>query len=343
MTGVAQGLRQAGMSTLLGVVMVTIAAPSWAVTRHVRNWGVDSPTCGTTAAPCRSIGEALSLAVSGDTVLVGPGRYSNDLDGDSVYNEAGEEPSTGLVIGDGVTVKSTHGAAATRIEYSGTALIVVSGGNGAIFGKRNHGFTCVAANIVAGISFPSGGSVSGNVLFVESSSFPLYGIIVFGGAVARDNRIAALSSLDPFSVGIQSDGVVERNVVIGFPFGFQSSGTLRRNVAIENRIGFYLVNPSVAEFTKNIAVANSHYGVYLASLATVTGPFQKNTIVGNDVGTNCGLYNNSGTAVTATKNFWGPGGPGADPADNVCNGAGSSTTTTPFLAAPAAPGPGAVQ
>ena len=57
----------------------------------------------------------------------------------------------------------------------------------------------------------------------------------------------------------------------------------------------------------------------------------KNTFAGNDPFGDCGLFNGTGTTVTATDNFWGAvTGPGPDPADQACNGSGSSTVTTPF-------------
>ena len=75
--------------------------------------------------------------------------------------------------------------------------------------------------------------------------------------------------------------------------------------------------------------------VLLSVVATVTG----NNLFGNNAGvsssgfTNCGLLNDSGAQVTATGNFWGAaGGPGPDPADDVCNDGGSTTATALFAA-----------
>jgi len=60
--------------------------------------------------------------------------------------------------------------------------------------------------------------------------------------------------------------------------------------------------------------------------------FRGNTFAGS--GTNCGVSNFSGTTLHAANNFWGAAtGPGADPADTVCNSEGSSAVTTPFLTA----------
>jgi hypothetical protein len=338
-------------AALLTLAFFLITTPTWATTLHVENWGVDSGSCGAAAAPCRSIGKATSLAAAGDTVLVGPGRYSNDLNGNSVYGELGEEPAAGILLLNSMTIKSTHGAAATRIEFGGnfSAFAVIQGGSSAVFGTRNHGFTVVfqqsALNVLRVLYIQGTGgksAIAGNVVFVNSVGPGVDAITALNGTVASDNRVTGLTPTSIYD-GIVSDTLAQRNVVAGSQYGIVGSGAMRNNVAIENGYGFR-PQGAVTDVTKNIASSNGAYGIYLYPGATVSGAVQRNTIVGNDVGTNCGLYNDSGGALTATKNFWGAAtGPGADPADLACSGVGSSTTTTPFLAAPAAPGPGALQ
>src|SRR5262245_33288160 len=223
----------------LVIGVATLARPAEAVTRHVRHWGVDSGTCGGMTAPCRSIGKAVSLSISGDTVLVGPGQYSRDLDGDSVYNEPGEEPFGGIVIGSGVVLKSTHGASATRIEYIGSlSSVLIANPNAAVIGKRNHGFTIFVkgtntSTLFYAIDCRLGCSTSVNVIFMDVSGGQTAGIACSG--VTRDNRVVNLSP-SSVSAGIVGSGIFERNVVIGATWGIIASDTptaLRRNVALE--------------------------------------------------------------------------------------------------------------
>ena len=116
--------------------------------------------------------------------------------------------------------------------------------------------------------------------------------------------------------------------------------TLRGNVATGN-IGFgfevsAVKSPSGTTLTRNAARGNAEGGVLLVVDATVVN----NNMYGNNEGTsatysltNCGLVNDTGGAVTATNNFWGATtGPGANPADDVCNTTGSTTTTAPVAA-----------
>jgi hypothetical protein len=63
-----------------------------AATLSVANNGLDSDTCGASAAPCRSISQAIAHANEGDTLMVGPGRYG-DLNGNRILGEEGEEPA----------------------------------------------------------------------------------------------------------------------------------------------------------------------------------------------------------------------------------------------------------
>ena len=70
----------------------------------------------------------------------------------------------------------------------------------------------------------------------------------------------------------------------------------------------------------------------------------RNNIFGNGSGDlNCGVRNESGFVVDATRNYWGaPTGPGPDPADEAhgaCEAAGSQTNTTPFATEPFVPEP----
>src|SRR5262245_43396349 len=86
---------------------------------HVENNGTESATCGSQPAPCRSISRAMARAGSGDTILVGPGRYG-DFDASGNLEPGSERPDRDgeclLCIDKRVTVISTHGADQTSIQ-----------------------------------------------------------------------------------------------------------------------------------------------------------------------------------------------------------------------------------
>src|SRR5262249_43002442 len=118
----------------VAVLAMALAIPSIArsATLHVANTGTDGPACGATATPCRSIGNAVANAVSGDTIMVGPGLYSADLDRDGSRSEPGEEPVL-LTIDKAVTILSTFGASSTVIEGAGINIAA----SNVTFGKLN--------------------------------------------------------------------------------------------------------------------------------------------------------------------------------------------------------------
>src|SRR5262245_17790196 len=71
-----------------------------AATFRATGSGIDSPSCGSAAAPCRSISQAITNAAAGDTIEVGPGVYG-DLTDNEDFQTPGEEAG-GPACGPGV-------------------------------------------------------------------------------------------------------------------------------------------------------------------------------------------------------------------------------------------------
>lgn len=337
---------------LLGFLLM--APPAIAATLHVANHGVDSGSCGSTS-PCRSITQAITNAAAGDTVLVGPGLYSNDVDLDTTSGEPGEEPATGIEIpfNKRLTVLSTDGAWATQIVYTlpdGTAVDVNA--DGSIFGRKGKGFSVNALDGVRAIlASNSDGRIEGNIVSIQPDSGGIagsYGIYLTNAdrTVIRHNRIFCFEnstvSAQQFSAGIGVNGGsgirLERNVVFECGFGFflpsDTSAVIVGNAAVGNSgYGFGLNGTSAEKFERNLAAGNGTWGVTLTVSSSIAS-FQKNTFTGNGF---CGVQNNTGAAIDASRNFWGTStGPGPDPADDVCNVSGT-TITTPFLVKAAIP------
>jgi hypothetical protein len=310
-----------------------------AATIHVATSGVDGPGCGASASPCRTITQAAGMAVSGDRILVQPGHYSDDVDGDAVFGEPGEE-TFALGFATGVRVESTDGAAATIIHRrsTGAGAVVIIAADDVQFGRPNKGFTLrvPGGTNTTGLSSTSAtGVVTGNVITGPVN----IGFGVFGGATLRDNRVLCSSSASGvgFFALLGAGTVIDRNLVQGCNGGFLAVGSdlvLTRNLAIANSSAGGFILGDFAEFTRNAAIGNSGPGVTFNSGST-PGLFTMNTLMGNGTfaGLNCGVQNDTGGPVTATGNYWGAiTGPGPDPADQVCNTAGGSVVTAPGAA-----------
>jgi hypothetical protein len=305
-----------------------------AATLTVAPTGVDGPGCGVGSTPCRSISQGIVNAVDGDRIQVRPGVYSDDLDNDGNFGEPGEEPMA-ISVFKAVAIESTRGASATLIRKkhvpSGAVDIIASG---ARFGKPGKGFTVVVpgGSNSTGISVINAVDVvvSGNVLMGPVN----IGFGVTGGnPLIKDNRVVCTTNAGVAMLLVfpTAGMVIDRNAIEGCNTGITGGGpglTVQRNLVIDCSLGFGL--SEFALFTRNGAVSNRGIGLALNPGGSI-GTIVKNTFAGNDPFGNCGLFNDTGTAVTATDNFWGAvTGPGPDPADQACNGAGSSTVTTPF-------------
>ena len=319
------------------LVSACLALPSnvLAATLFAATNGSDGAACGASASPCRSISAAIAHAVAGDKVVVRPGVYSDDLDLDGNVGEPGEEPGA-INVNKAIAVESTGGAAATLIrKVSVPSGVVDVTASNAKFGRVSRGFTVKLPGGVnsTGVSVinSSGVVVAGNVLVGPIN----FGIGVTGSdPEIRDNRVICTSGAGGIGVILlPAPGArLDRNSVEGCGSGYVGAGAgmvITRNLAIDSvSSGFSLTD--FASFTKNAAIGNRQEGLVLnsgGSLGVLTG----NAFIGNGTAGNCGIRNNSGTTVTATGNYWGAAtGPGADPADQTCDGPGSVTVTTPF-------------
>ena len=150
-------MRIAGLALAACACLMAVGTTAAAATLWTSNVGSDSGGCGTSAAPCRSISQAIDNANGGDTIWVGPGHYG-DVNGDGTFTGPGDEqpnpyPSGGCIVcvTKALHIYSTDGAALTIIEGSGsigvssTVAILSDGGD---FGAEDHGFTITGGNAI---------------------------------------------------------------------------------------------------------------------------------------------------------------------------------------------------
>jgi len=164
------------LSILLSALVAAHAVQ--AATLTVANNGVDSDICGSSAAPCRSISQAIAHANEGDTLMVGPGRYG-DLNGNRILGEVGEEPAAFggrcdlcmIHINKRLTLKSSNGAAVTVIDAGGVEIrAVLIEADGVVFGGRGQGFTIANAGSTGFVVYSSHDvTVVGNIAIHNES------------------------------------------------------------------------------------------------------------------------------------------------------------------------------
>jgi hypothetical protein len=393
-------LLAAPLSVLLSAFAVTSISQAHdaGITRHAANNGADGASCGSKAAPCRSIGRALQLAVDGDTILVHPGFYG-DVNGDGDFTDPGDEaldpssfPGPCLVcINKRVRLLSTHGADLTIIDGFGTESFGPVNGvaifaSGVTFGSEARGFTVRRMSNTGVLVQPEAGDVtiagnhaSENGVDDDSSGIGFVISVSAGLTRVRNNRathndfygfLVASNTANPGVARVVANAahtnrfagfVIESgtgpaysiigNVATGNPGGFSFDGrglVARRNVAMNNNVGMQIEgDASNVLLTENSIIGNLFGGVSVG--LNVPGPIDihRSNIYGNagtassSIEMNCGISNQSERQIDARNNFWGlPGGPGADPADNVgpgtgCDvGIGSETLFAPFASKP---------
>jgi hypothetical protein len=106
-----------------------------------------------------------------------------------------------------------------------------------------------------------------------------------------------------------------------------ATSTIVGNVTTENFAGIGAQNS--ADVVGNAAYGNQEG---LSVNTGFTGKLEKNNLFGN---VRCGLLNFGVSGLVAANNYWGAAtGPGPDPADDVCNMNGGTTTATPFATKP---------
>ena len=336
-----------GTSARLVFVLAALlgSTPAAGATLQVAVNGVDGPSCGTKAAPCRSISQGVLNAADGDTIVVGPGFYG-DLNQDGALSGPGEEfPSPvallccGLSIVKPLTIVSRDGAAETVIDFGGTlpggnALEGVSiASSGVAFGRPKKGFTVTGVGGSAAVRVEestSGVRVEGNRSVDNAGD----GFLINGQAsVAAGNQAfgnAGVGFSAQGSGGVTLTGNLSTdNALSGFFIG-GAQHMLADNTAAANGVGISLLGASSIQLTRNVVTGSTSEGVFLSGNGHVftrnavrgnrgsgvlvenadTGSLTvtSNSFMGNGVlGGNCGiaLNNTSGDPLLATESFWG--------------------------------------
>jgi hypothetical protein len=335
--------------TTLLVVLIALALSAQATGARaldVTNNGVDSPSCGPSANPCRSITQAIANAAAGDRIIMGPGSYG-DLNGDGILgNSPGEElPPTPcncmLLIDKSVTLISSDGASETVIDARTAANLgsnVFISADNVKFGASGQGFTVT------------------NTLTPPQDETATKGITVLADQVSvKGNRVVVVASNGIPFTGIaagslptdMSTVLIEGNQVSGWFQGIGADGpnvTISQNTAQLNNVGI-AIDAGLAKMnvvTGNVigirffgrgekAVRNAVLGNQSGFDATSGGDLENNNIYGNGCGVLVGFSSPLISTVLAENNYWGATtGPGPDPADSVCGSNAGAAIVNPF-------------
>jgi hypothetical protein len=278
--------------TLISLVMLAVLLPmESASAQAVINVPGDSPT----------IQGAIDVAASGDTVLVAPGTYFENI-------------SFG---GKAITVESAQGPEATIIDgnRAGSVVTFVSGEGPA---SVLRGFTLqrgFAGFEGGGVKISSSSpTVVGNIITNNTACTGGAGITVdFSSPRIQDNVISNNSQIycsggggGGISVGGAGQAQIIDNVITGNSFSYgggielfaAGTPTIRGNVIRANTAstfggGMYIVNHSDASIVQNLIIGNQAGqggGIYWGVPSGYRGPLLVNNTIADNRGQGSGIF-----------------------------------------------------
>jgi nitrous oxidase accessory protein NosD len=290
-------------------LFLSAAAPALAGTINVSSNGENTGTCGASDDPCLTIAQAVTNAVQGDTIAVGPGVYggtaivdkavtiiSSAGTGAAVINSTMSLNFQGIVLGKKGKGLSFNVGASTAVDINGDEIVV----RGNRFSDSTVGIQVGVATdvVIRDNSFDAvniGVSVvSGEATVIRGNQFgysPTVAVDLGGlstGAIVRENR-----TFGPSGSGFRIDGsdhLFFRNHVHGSPgggfvtLGAPTNVVLQENVVISaGSPAYWLSNGSGWVLERNAALHTSAPGFYLVAGTTfvLTGNL---AIGGNNIG-----------------------------------------------------------
>jgi hypothetical protein len=254
-----------------------------------------------------TIQAAINASVNGDTVLVAPGTYFENID----------------FKGKLITVQSAQGPSATIID-GGNLAPVVNFSTAETATALLQGFTLQHGNATGAYGYEGAGvhingaspTVVGNLITANTSCADGVGIsIAFASPTIRDNTITG-NAKQPGCSGQSGGGIYVRGAAsaqiihnsitnntsdFGGGIGLFAAGTptLLNNTISNNNAGYYgggiyIVNQSDATIVQNLITGNtstgSGGGLYLLTPSGTRGPVLVNNTLVNNSGAESGVY-----------------------------------------------------
>ena len=311
-------------SLLLLVLFPTVglnafAANTWYV-NGVR--GSDANDCTSTGTACKTIANGISHSATGDSIIIAPGTYKENLDISFNLTIVGSGARTTIIDGGASATVVTVNNAGAQVSLSGLTIrngLGVSQGGGGI---HNVGTLTITNTTVSGNSSNDSGTAAGGLGggIYNAGTLTVLQSTVSGNSVTR-YQIGAI----PFGAGIYNTGklTITNSTLSGnqaadyWPAGAPYGG------GIANVGGTVMI--SNATISNNSALIHTPYGTagtYGGGIynAGPTMPTLQNSIVANNkLGGNCnGVVNSDGYNLSG---------------DTTCslNGPGDQKSTNPML------------
>jgi hypothetical protein len=290
-------VKHTGLTTaLLLTVLCLISSAASASTWYVKGVsGSDSNDCKSPTTACKTIGHAISLAVSGDSIRVAAATYTENLTISISLKILGSGAKTTILDGGGVGRVVTISSATAQVTLSG---VTITNGNwlgGA--GITNKGVLILLRSAVSGNRVQLG--CNGNC-HASGGGILNGGILTIGNSTVSGNHVS-LSGCQ-FSCSARGGGIY--NVGTLALYNSTISGNTASPYGQGNGSGIYTASPGTAIIQNSTLGGNGGSGA-----ATIWGTAAlQNSIVANNGSSNCGAaitsngYNLSSDATCGFSN-----------------------------------------
>jgi len=249
--------------------------------------GNDNNNCKTRQTACKTIGHAISLASSGDCIMVSPATYTENLTINFSLKITGSDASTTIIDGgqNGSVVTINRGGFHVRLSK-------LTMQNGDLYNELGGGIYNGATLTVNQCTI--NGNSAGGGGGIENA-----GALTIDKTTISDNRVGDWTG----GGGIENNGTlrINRSTISG---NVDSDETGFGGGGIFNVSGSLVVNHST--ISRNTAAGGTGGGYGGGILNNSTLVVSDSTIVGNSAsggsgGTGGGIYNASGTTMTISR------------------------------------------
>ena len=314
--------------------------------------GNDNNRCLSLHSACKTIGHAISLASSGDTIRVGPATYVENLIISNSLNILGANTggtvvdgsqsadvfriSGGVVLLSNLTIQNGYMAGdGGGIVNFGTLTLTnctITGNTGSAYtgGIANFGMLTVNRSTVTGNSGAGygGGIVNEYIATINNSTIAGNNGGSYGGGIVNFYTATVNNSTITGNTGISGGGIVN------FDVATVSNSTIAQNNGGSGGGGF--VNFATATVGSSTIAGNSG-GVYGSGVVNYDGPVTlQNTIMATNSGGNCDQTVSSNGYNLSDDNSCNFSGPGdlnnTNPLLGTLGNYGGPTQTIPLLA-----------
>src|SRR5262249_3814163 len=178
----------ASSKSVTGTVVTTPDSTTWYVNGIHGN---DSNDCRSPTAACRTIGHAISLAASGDSIRVAAATYTENLMIGVSLNIVGSTATRTIIDGGGLGTVVTI---PSGVQVTLSKFTIQNGSGTGSGGINNLGTLTIDASVVSGnTANNSGGGISNvGTLTVDNSTLSgnvVHGLGAFGGGIDNGGKL----------------------------------------------------------------------------------------------------------------------------------------------------------